>query len=85
MLADRYGLRIRRIHRQHNSATITLPEKVRVHLGVKVGDYLAFSYIEGQKHVKIFGVNQFGEKHGRKYGDRDRKDTGGGVRQAGDI
>jgi len=65
MLADRYGIRVRRIHKQHNSATITLPESVRSHLGVKVGDYLAFSYQDGQKHVKIYGVNQWGERHVR--------------------
>ena len=80
MLADRYGLRIRRIHRQHNSATIILPESVRLNLGVKVGDYLAFSYKDGQKHVKIYGVNQFGEKNVRGARDSNRKDKSGVVR-----
>lgn len=66
-----------RVHKQHNSLTVTVPKELCKLLGIVAGDILVFEHW-GAKDKAIMGrLSSGGWYHDRAKGDSDRKDQGG--------
>jgi len=78
-------IKVRRLHRQHSSVVVVVPPDILEELEAGPGCYLAFEVRRGSRRVEIYNISPSVKKKERAHGDRDRKDKGGGVRQAGEV
>lgn len=71
-------MRVVKIHRQHNSAKITIPNEVLAALEVSCGDYIGIDIAAEDHEATLFRIHRRSQKDGDNKIGSYRKNINGG-------
>ena len=70
---------IAKVYRQHRSLCVAVPRPVCIAMGIKAGQYMIFSWNQGDGRFNLKKFIPPGAKDGKDERNPDREDQGGGA------